>query len=40
MEDALRQLEAQLRARFPPAALEKVGALDAWGEAQGACMYV
>lgn len=35
MEDALRQLEGQLQAHLPPPALERVAAIDAWGQAQG-----
>lgn len=40
MEDALQQVEAQLRDHLPLAALEKVLALDAWGEARGRCGMV
>jgi uncharacterized membrane protein YgcG len=40
MEDTLKQLEVQLQARLPPAALERLAAIDAWGETQGACLSV
>jgi hypothetical protein len=40
MEDALKQLEALLQARLPSAALERVAAIDAWGETQGPFVQV